>query len=84
MAQTIEITATDKMSVALFLLSIVYCILLAVAPSIQTSPLGLLVATIAVIVWAFVFAKATENQSVYSLLNIPTGIIWISLISQAL
>ncbi len=86
MAQTIEVTAADKMSVVLFFLSIAYCILLSVAPSMP--PAVLIIIPIAGnIAWISVFLKVTENlanQSVYSFLNIPSAIIWISLIAQAL
>lgn len=86
MAHTTHSTATDKMSVVLFFFSFVYCIFLAVAPSMP--PALLIIISIAGnIAWVAVFLKVTENpenQSEYSFLNIPSAIIWISLITQAL
>ncbi|MFZ4500401.1 MAG: hypothetical protein ACOYMZ_02780 [Minisyncoccia bacterium] len=84
MAHTTQITAPEKNSVVLFFLSIAYCIFLAVVPSVQTSPTGLFIAATAAIVWLFVFAEATKCKSAYPFFNIPTGIIWISLVYQAI
>lgn len=87
MAHTIQITTADKLSVVLFLCSIVYCIFLALVPSVENSHIAIFIAIAGNIAWISLFMKITEdieNQSVYSFLNIPSAIIWIALLAQVL